>query len=132
MTIHNGPGIRTLILFKGCPLRCLWCSTPESQNTFPEVVVISEKCIRCNLCLPVCSNNAIRLTNKTLTINRSSCNNCGQCVEVCNAEALKIIGRPTTVEKLVEEVKKDELFFRKSHGGVTVSGGEPLLNREFN
>lgn len=132
MTIHNGPGIRTLILFKGCPLHCLWCSTPESQQAHPELGVFPDKCIHCNECLSACPRNAIRLTDRTLTIDRTSCNNCGRCVPVCHAEALKLIGSPFSVEELVEEVKKDLTFFRKSNGGVTISGGEPLLNREFN
>ncbi len=132
MTTHNGPGIRTLILFKECPLRCLWCSTPESQKAGRELAVLADKCIRCRECLPVCSVNAIRLTDQSISVDRNLCNCCGKCSEVCNAEALKVIGSLMTVEELVEEVKKDLLFFRKSNGGVTISGGEPLLNREFN
>ncbi len=131
-TIHNGPGIRTLILFKGCPLHCLWCSTPESQKDFPELAIFQAKCIQCDQCLPVCPKNAIRMADKTLIVDRNECNSCGRCVEVCSAEALRIIGRPMTVEALVEEAKKDEVFFRKSNGGVTISGGEPLLDLEFN
>ncbi len=132
MTVHNGPGIRTLVLFKGCPLHCLWCSTPESQKAWPELAVFPEKCIHCNQCLPSCLQKAIRLEDKALTIDRTRCDSCGKCAEACPAEALKTIGRPVTVEELVEEVKKDELFFRRSHGGVTISGGEPLLDLQFN
>jgi pyruvate formate lyase activating enzyme len=132
MTIHNGPGIRTLILFKGCPLHCLWCSTPESQKSFPELAVFPNRCIHCSHCMPICPQNAIQATDQTLIVNRKLCNDCGKCIEACNAEALKMIGRPMTVEELVQEVKKDELFFRKSHGGVTLSGGEALLDIEFN
>jgi pyruvate formate lyase activating enzyme len=132
MTTHNGPGIRSLILFKGCPLRCLWCSTPESQKVWPELAFFADKCIHCSQCLPVCVNNAIRLSEKTLIVDQNLCDNCGRCAEVCTAKALKIIGHPVTVEELVEEVRKDELFFRKSRGGVTISGGEPLSDLEFN
>jgi pyruvate formate lyase activating enzyme len=132
MTIHNGPGIRTLILFKGCPLCCLWCSTPESQKMEPELGVFPDKCIHCDQCLPACPINAITLTDKTLSVNRRLCNHCGKCVQVCAAEALKMLGHPMLVEELVAEIKKDLVFFRKSQGGVTISGGEPLLDREYN
>jgi pyruvate formate lyase activating enzyme len=132
MTIHNGPGLRTLILFKGCPLRCLWCSTPESQNLFPELAVSPDRCFHCGQCLSICPKSAIRSAEKSITVDRKLCENCGKCVETCNAEALKMIGRPMTPDELVEEVKKDEVFFRRSRGGVTISGGEPLLSREFN
>src|SRR4030042_1088134 len=87
MTIHNGPGIRTLILFKGCPLHCLWCSTPESQKAEPEIAIYSKKCILCGQCVPVCSMNAIRLDNEIISINRSQCNSCGICAKVCQSEA---------------------------------------------
>jgi pyruvate formate lyase activating enzyme len=132
MTIHNGSGIRTLILFKGCPLHCVWCSTPESQQVGPELGVFPDKCIHCDQCLPACPENAIHPMEKTLTVDRNLCNNCGKCTKACSAEALKIIGHPVSSEELVEEVKKDLLFFRRSHGGVTLSGGEPLLDIEFN
>jgi len=132
MTVHNGPGIRTLILVKGCPLHCLWCSTPESQKPEPELAVFPAKCIHCGDCLTRCPQNAIKLNEDSLSIDRKSCNGCGKCVAVCYAEALKIIGRLMSVEELVDEVKKDILFIRKSGGGVTISGGEPLLETEFN
>jgi pyruvate formate lyase activating enzyme len=132
MTIHNGPGIRTLVQFKGCPLRCLWCSTPESQNPLPELEVFTEKCIHCDECLKLCPQNAINLTRNSLAVDRKLCDNCGNCITACFAEALKIIGRRMSAEELVDEVKKDILFFRKSGGGVTLSGGEPLLELEFN
>ena len=94
MTIHNGPGMRTLVLFKGCPLRCLWCSTPESQKTKPEIGVYPAKCIQCGDCIPVCPVNAIHLVDKKPVIDRSICNVCGKCAEVCNAQALEILGTP--------------------------------------
>jgi pyruvate formate lyase activating enzyme len=131
MTIHNGPGLRTLILFKGCPLHCIWCSTPESQKTEPELGVYPAKCIRCGDCIPVCPTKAISLPDGKLTVDRSLCNVCGQCVEVCNAKALEILGHRMTVPQLVSEVKKDEVVYKYSHGGVTISGGEPLFDTEF-
>jgi pyruvate formate lyase activating enzyme len=131
MTIHNGPGIRTLIVFKECPLRCLWCSTPESQKGQPEIAFYPSKCIRCDRCITVCPTQAIVLSNGTMRIDRSLCNNCGVCAGVCHSEALVLLGRQRTVRDLVEEVKKDEVFYRHSHGGVTISGGEPLLHPHF-
>ena len=131
MTIHNGPGIRTLILFKGCLLRCLWCSTPESQKAEPEIAIYPSKCIHCDQCVPVCPLNAINLTNETISINRSMCNNCGKCAQVCYPEAIKLLGQPMTVEELLTEAKKDVIIYKHSRGGVTLSGGEPLLNPDF-
>ena len=131
MTIHNGPGIRTLILFKGCPLRCRWCSTPESQKAEPEIAVYPDKCIHCDQCLPACPLQAITLTEETISIDRSLCDACGRCVPECYAEAIKILGRAMTVEELVAEAKKDIIVYRQSGGGVTVSGGEPLSEPDF-
>ena len=127
MTIHNGPGLRTLILFKGCPLRCCWCSTPESQKTEPELAVYPAKCIQCGLCVPICPVHAVSLPDGKPVIDRSLCTVCGKCAEVCNAEAIVVLGHRMTVARLVTEVKKDEIVFKHSHGGVTISGGEPLF-----
>lgn len=132
MTIHNGPGIRTLILFKGCPLRCLWCSTPESQKQDPEIAIYPGKCIRCDQCIQICPLGAIDYVADDICINRNLCDDCGRCSEVCYAEAVKVLGKPMTVKELLAEVKKDEVIYKHSHGGVTLSGGEPLLNPEFN
>jgi pyruvate formate lyase activating enzyme len=131
MTVHNGPGIRTTIMFKGCPLRCLWCSTPESQELEPEIAFYPNKCIKCDQCIPVCPLKAISVDNEIIKIDRSVCNNCGKCVQVCNAEALKLLGTPMSVQEIVDEVKKDIILYRRSNGGVTLSGGEPLLYPKF-
>lgn len=131
MTIHNGPGIRTLILFKGCPLHCVWCSTPESRKTEPEIGVYPARCINCGQCLEICPFNALKMREGKPVIERSRCNACGNCVTVCSPKALEVLGYPMTIEQLVTETKKDEIIFKHSHGGVTISGGEPLYNAEF-
>jgi len=131
MTTHNGPGIRTLIMFKGCPLRCIWCSTPESQKSEPELAVFPVKCNKCGECIPICPSNALALTNDTICVNRSLCNSCGKCTKACYSEALKLLGQPMSVDDLLEEVKKDLIIYKHSGGGVTLSGGEPLLHPDF-
>ena len=131
MTTHNGPGIRTLIQFKGCPLHCLWCSTPESQRTEPELALYPAKCIQCGSCISACPLNAIEAESESIRIDRAVCDNCGKCSEVCCPEALKLLGRAMTVEEIMEEVRRDAVFYRHSGGGVTLSGGEPLLNPVF-
>ena len=131
MTVHNGPGIRTLVLFKGCPLHCVWCSTPESQAEKPEIAVFPDRCIHCNRCLDLCPTDSIRLSAKMLSINRNTCNVCGKCVSECNSEALRLLGQEMTVDELIQEIKKDEVAYKHSNGGVTLSGGEPLMKMEF-
>lgn len=131
MTTHNGPGLRTLILFKGCPLHCLWCSTPESQKSEPEIAVYPDKCVLCDQCISSCPQEAITIKNETIIIERSLCNACGKCAPECHAEAIKILGQSRSVGELLEEVKKDAVIYRHSRGGVTISGGEPLLYPDF-
>lgn len=127
MTNHNGPGIRTLVHFKGCPLRCKWCSTPESQLRNEELGYKVSKCIRCGACVQICPENAIGIGPEGIHIDRKKCIECFTCVKECYAHALTRIGRTWSVDELVKEIRKDELFFRKSGGGVTFSGGEPLM-----
>lgn len=131
MTVHNGPGIRTLILFKGCPLRCVWCSTPESWNESPDIAFYVDRCILCGECISVCPRNALTAGDKAVIINRELCDNCGRCISVCYTEALRLMGRQYTVDELIHEVKKDQVLYKHSGGGVTVSGGEPLLEPGF-
>lgn len=120
-----------LVLFNGCPLRCQWCSIPESQEAQPEIAAYPDKCIDCGLCVPVCRPRALRLSDSAIRIDRSLCDSCGRCAEVCNSEAFRVLGQPMTVEDLVEEVKKDAIFCRRSGCGVITSGGEPLLDCDF-
>lgn len=131
MTNHNGPGLRTLIIFKGCPLRCLWCSTPESQKSEPEIAIYPSKCIQCGQCISSCSRKAININGEMINIERSLCDACGKCVQECYAGAIRILGQSMSVGELLEEVKKDKVIYKHSHGGVTISGGEPLLYPAF-
>lgn len=128
-SIHDGPGIRTLVFMKGCPLGCLWCSNPESQNRTMEIAFVESNCIGCGKCYEVCGLDAI--DEHTFEIDRGICDNCGKCVEVCPGNAKKMIGRWYCVPELIREVERDRIFYRNSGGGVTVSGGEPSLQHKF-
>ena len=125
---EDGPGIRTTVFFKGCPLSCSWCHNPESKNPEPEIAFYSDRCIGCGDCDAVCPESAIRL-EKTGTgrIDRKKCSACGLCVDACPSGALKIIGRFYPPEELIETVLADKNFYKTSGGGVTFSGGEPTL-----
>lgn len=130
-SVHDGPGIRTLVFFKGCPLRCRWCCNPESQVRVPEVVFFSNRCIGCGRCVGACVNGALRVEGNRIIYDRAKCTNCGRCAEACPAEARKLSGRYMTVNEVMEEVLKDRLFYHNSGGGLTVGGGEPTLYTDF-
>ncbi|MBE7553637.1 MAG: glycyl-radical enzyme activating protein [Anaerolineales bacterium] len=131
-SIHDGPGIRTTVFLKGCPLRCLWCQNPESMARQPEITYIATNCIECDKCLAVCPEQAIQPANgKGRTINRQLCTLCGDCIKICYAGALNIIGRYLTVPEVLAEVERDRAFYVKSGGGVTFSGGEPTAQAAF-
>jgi pyruvate formate lyase activating enzyme len=130
-SIHDGPGIRTTVFLKGCPLRCYWCQNPESHREKPEVYFDQSLCTACGRCVTVCPSGASTLSSTSSLIDRSQCTACGKCVEVCPNEARRIIGRHTSTEEVFQEIKRDEIFYRKSGGGVTISGGEPLAQPEF-
>ena len=130
-SVHDGPGIRTLVFFKGCPLACLWCSNPESQRFGAELLFDPEKCVACGGCAEVCPHRAVRLEANRVQFERERCAACGRCVEVCYAEARTMAGERLTVTEVVAEVCKDEPFFVRSGGGVTLGGGEPLAQAEF-
>ncbi len=129
-SIHDGPGIRTILFLKGCPLRCKWCSNPESQSYNPEVMYRKELCIGCGRCQKTCKVNAIS-SNNQYWVDRSICTSCGECALVCPSGALVMKGKMMTVEEVIKEVKKDETQYYRSGGGVTLSGGETLTQPKF-
>ncbi len=122
-SMHDGPGLRTTVFLKGCPLRCLWCSNPESQSYHPQVMFYKEKCIGCKECVKVCETKAVE-TGK-------GCAGCGKCVEVCLHDARKVVGKLMTSEDVLVEIRKDKLIYDRSGGGVTLSGGEVLIQPDF-
>ncbi len=128
--LSDGPGIRTVIFFKGCPLRCLWCENPESIYPLPQISFHASRCISCRKCQQACPLNVIDLKS-THRIDWAVCDNCGKCSEVCMSEALEMIGRKMTVEEIMAEIRKESLFYSRSGGGVTISGGEPTLQYDF-
>ena len=123
-SIHDGNGIRTIFFMKGCPLKCIWCCNPESQSIEQEVLFLRDKCIGCFNCIRACPYNAME-------IERDKCRKCGACSNVCPANAKRISGQYITVDDVIREAEKDRLFYRNSGGGITFSGGEPLLQHEF-
>ncbi|MHB9095499.1 MAG: glycyl-radical enzyme activating protein [Eubacteriales bacterium] len=129
-SVHDGPGIRTLVFLKGCPLRCLWCSNPESQRREAEIMFIARNCIGCNKCLAVCPTGAIDFDLPS-RVRTEKCNLCGKCIEVCYAAALNMAGQEKTVEMVLDELNKDNIYYRRSGGGITFSGGEPLAQPDF-
>jgi pyruvate formate lyase activating enzyme len=130
-SIHDGPGIRTTVFLKGCPLKCLWCQNPESQDPNPLLFFTAEKCTGCGTCAEACPNGAIRLIDGKSKTDRERCTWCGKCVSVCPNEARSIIGREMTAEEVFEDLKTDDIFYRNSGGGVTLSGGDPVFQPDF-
>jgi pyruvate formate lyase activating enzyme len=130
-SIHDGPGIRTTVFFKGCPLRCWWCHNPEGQDVEPELVYRKNRCIGCGECSKSCQREAISLISQSISISREECVLCGKCCLVCPSEALSIAGKQMSVKEILEEIEKDRAFYEESGGGVTFSGGEPLLQPDF-
>src|SRR5579872_3341838 len=127
---HDGPGIRTTVFLKGCPLSCWWCHNPESQSFRPEVLYYEERCRHCGDCIGACPQHNIREIDGLL-LTGDHCAHCGTCAEACVAEARRAAGRTVTLGELVAEVEKDIVFFDDSGGGVTLSGGEPASQAAF-
>ena len=128
--IHDGPGIRTTIFLKGCPLDCPWCHNPEGKNPEPEHMWWENRCLGCGSCVEACPEDAITMTG-SLYIDPERCVMCGACAEACVAEALEVVGREASVEEVMEVVRRDAVFYEESGGGVTFSGGEPTMQPVF-
>ncbi|MCT4618026.1 MAG: glycyl-radical enzyme activating protein [Marinisporobacter sp.] len=130
-SVHDGPGIRTTVFFKGCPLNCWWCHNPESQNFKHEIMFFKERCKGCGTCVKRCPEGCMQLEDKILVIDQEKCTLCGNCTDFCPNGALEYVGKDVTIMELMNEIKKDEIFYEESGGGVTFSGGEPMCQAEF-
>ncbi len=129
--IHDGPGIRTTIFFKGCPLQCLWCHNPESQQAASEILYSQHKCTHCGECAKNCRQQAIQITAASVVTNAAACLCCETCVDYCPGNARELTGSEYTVAELLVEIEKDRIFYDQSNGGVTLSGGEALCQIDF-
>ena len=131
LSTEDGPGLRTTVFFKGCPLHCAWCHNPESISMRPQVQWLENRCIACKTCLEACPNHALTWSEEGAIRERAKCQVCGTCAEVCPANAHEMLGQEFRVDSLVAELLKDRAYFHKSGGGVTLSGGEPTLQPAF-
>ena len=131
-SVHDGPGIRTIVFLKGCPLHCTWCSNPESQSLAQELAWSATRCMGCYLCKESCPQQVIRLGDQgEIKINRDLCQKCFKCVDVCPTTALRVFGQKMSIEEVIREVEADSAFYRRSEGGMTLSGGEALQQGDF-
>jgi glycyl-radical enzyme activating protein len=131
-SLHDGPGIRTTVFLKGCPLRCIWCHNPESQRAVPELLFSPDKCIGCGWCFQQCPNGCHRASpTSPHEFHRDACVHCGICAEQCYAGAIEMAGKSMAAAEVIEDVLKDKCFYDNSNGGMTLSGGEPLAQPAF-
>lgn len=130
--IHDGPGIRTTIFFKGCPLECTWCHNPESQSFNKEIMHNSEKCTNCGECISKCTSNALSFSNNKILLHKQlACTSCETCVDYCKNEALQFAGKEYSISQLIKEIQKDQIFYEESNGGITLSGGEVMSHIDY-
>lgn len=128
--LHDGPGIRTTVFFKGCPLHCAWCANPESQLFFPQITYHDKNCHQCGLCVSVCPNKALSLIHDKVVMDHQKCKHCLLCANACPFKAMQIEGYTKDIEEILNEILKDADFYKESNGGVTFSGGEVLSQVE--
>lgn len=131
MSTEDGPGIRTTVFLKGCPLSCAWCHNPESISRLPQIHWLGAGCLGCGLCVEVCPVSALTLRDKGIVVNREICTGCGLCADTCPSASIELLGRRWSIEDLTNELVKDRAYFGNSGGGVTLSGGESTMQREF-
>lgn len=131
LSTHDGPGMRTTVFMKGCSLKCTWCHNPESIQSYSELKWLSHKCIGCGKCFEACEEGALSYVGDNIVIDRDKCTRCMRCAEVCPTGAMQVIGEFRTVDDIFDEIMQDYLFYVNSGGGVTISGGEPLLQGNF-
>jgi pyruvate formate lyase activating enzyme len=131
LSTEDGPGIRTTVFLKGCSLNCTWCHNPESIPFVPQIQWIEANCIYCGICVQTCAESALKFQGENLKIDRLLCTGCGKCSEECPTRAMELLGKKWTAHELVNEMLKDRAYFEKSGGGVTLSGGEALLQTDF-
>lgn len=130
-SVHDGPGIRNTIFFKGCPLTCWWCHNPETQSYGKQMMYSAEKCTGCGECVEACPQSAITRVGQKVFTDSEKCNHCGICQDYCLSCARTVSGKEYTVRELMKEIEKDQIFYEQSGGGITLSGGEPMINIDF-
>lgn len=130
-SIHDGPGIRTTVFMKGCPLSCIWCHNLEGITSEPQISFLPDRCVGCRYCAGICPHGAHRTVEGAHVLDRDVCEVCGECTKECYAKALEFVGRTATVDEVLEEVARDQPFYETSGGGMTLSGGEPTLQIAF-
>ncbi|EHQ90827.1 glycyl-radical enzyme activator family protein [Desulfosporosinus youngiae DSM 17734] len=130
-SIHDGPGIRTTVFFKGCPLKCQWCHNPEGQEFAQELMYRPDKCIGCGRCLEVCPSGAVIFSEEKLVYQRDQCQACGECCKTCCSGVRELVAKSMSVDEVMAEIEKDLIFYDESGGGATFSGGEALMQPDF-